>query len=108
MMYSSAWRVSYLVASPHHVWLAIWHRPVGPPRTVAVSHEWSIELALHCSPMSTRLIGHDGAACPHVLQVIMALASCALEPHEHALETREPNCIGRPAMPFFILESHGL
>jgi hypothetical protein len=35
----------------------------------------------------------------------MALASGALEAREHALETREPTCVARPAMVFFILES---
>jgi hypothetical protein len=98
MMYSTIGSVFCHVALPRHTWSAVWRRPVGSPRTVVVSCEWSIGLALHCNCLSARLAGHDGAAYPHVLQTIMALAS-------GGLETREPSCIGRPAMPFFIHEA---
>jgi hypothetical protein len=107
MMSSAAWRVSCLIASPRHTRLAIWRHPVGSPRTLTVFHKWSIGPTLHYSLLSARLACHDGAAYPHVLQVIMSFTSSVLEPREHALETREPNCIGRSAMPFFILEARG-
>jgi hypothetical protein len=61
MMPSSMWRASCLVSSPHHAWSAIWRHPIALPRTVAMSHEWSIGLVLHCSHMFARLEGHDGA-----------------------------------------------
>jgi hypothetical protein len=37
----------------------------------------------------------------------MALTSGTLETRLRALETREPNCIGRPARFFFMLEARG-
>jgi hypothetical protein len=95
MMSSAVWRASYLVLSPRRVRSAIWHHPIGSPHTVSLSREWSIGLTLQHSHLSTHLACHDGAACPHVLVIIMALASCTLEPREHTLETREVSCIGR-------------
>jgi hypothetical protein len=47
------------------------------------------------------------AACPHVLQAMMTQVSSASVTCEHALETREPSRIGRPANHFFILEVCG-
>jgi hypothetical protein len=91
MMSSAAWSAFCLIALPHRARLAVWRRPVGLPHIVAVSCEWSTGLVLHCSRLSTCLTGHDGAACPHVIQIIMALVSNALETHKRALETREPN-----------------
>jgi hypothetical protein len=41
-------------------------------------------------------------ACLHVLQVVMAWASDALETCERVLETREPNYRARPVKIFFI------
>jgi hypothetical protein len=112
MMSSAAWSTSCPVILPCDVLSAVWCHPIGPPRTIVVSHEWSTGPALHCSRLFARLAGHDGAACPHVLQAIMALASCTLETCKCVMETREcvlktcePSCIGRPAMPFFIYES---
>jgi hypothetical protein len=60
---------------------------------------------LYCSRLSTRLAGYDGVTYPHVLQAIMVQVSGTLETCEHTLETCEPNCIGRHAMPFFIYEA---
>jgi tRNA G26 N,N-dimethylase Trm1 len=44
------------------------------------------------------------AACPHVLQVMMAQVSDISETCGRALEIRKPSYIGRLAKPFFILE----
>jgi hypothetical protein len=105
MMCSTVWSASCHVALPHHARSVVWRRLVGSPHNVAVSCEWSTRTKLHCSRMFARLTCHDGAAYPHVLQAIMAQVSGTLETREHSLETCEPSCIGRPAMPFFILEA---
>jgi hypothetical protein len=99
MMSSAAWSMPYLVALSCCARSAVWRCPVGLPHNVAVSCEWSTGPALHCSRLSAHLAGHDGSVCLHVLHAIMAQA---LE----ALKTREPSCIGRPDMPFFIHEAH--
>jgi hypothetical protein len=79
--------------------------------TVAVSSEWSIVLALHCS--------RTVATYLHALQALtalptrtscrpmMALTSGALEMCARALGTCVPTCTGSPARLFFILESCG-
>jgi hypothetical protein len=91
MMSSAAWSALCLIALPHRARLAVWRHPVGLPHIVVVSCEWSTGSVLHCSRLSTRLARHDGVACPHVIQTIMALVSGALETHKHALETCEPS-----------------
>jgi hypothetical protein len=48
MMSSTAW-VRLVYRLPHCTWSAVWHRVVASMRTVAVSDEWSISLALCCS-----------------------------------------------------------
>jgi hypothetical protein len=47
------------------------------------------------------------AACPHVLQVMMAQVSGVSKTCGRAVETRRPSRIVRPAKPFFISETHG-
>jgi hypothetical protein len=44
----------------------------GRLTTVAVSHEWSTGMVLHCSRMFSHLTSHDGAACLHVSQALIA------------------------------------
>jgi hypothetical protein len=55
--------------------------------------------------MSTRLAGHDDAACPHVLPAIMTQVLVALRICMCVLETCESSCVGRSAMPLFIHEA---
>jgi hypothetical protein len=45
----------------------------GSPHLYSRAYEWSAGLALHCSSLSTHLIGHNDATCLHVLQASMAL-----------------------------------
>jgi hypothetical protein len=47
------------------------------------------------------------AACPHVLQTMMAQVSGISVTCGHTLETRESSRIGRPAKPFLILKVCG-
>jgi hypothetical protein len=57
--------------------------------------------------MSACLVGINSVAYPHVLHATMLQVSGISEMCGRALETHEPNCIGRPAEPFFILKAHG-
>jgi hypothetical protein len=70
-----------------------------------MSCEWSTGPARQYSRLSTRLAGHDGVACSHVLHAIMAQVSDALETYECGLKTRDPSYIGMSAVPFFIHET---
>jgi hypothetical protein len=63
-----------------------------------VSCEWSTGPELYYSCLSACLTGYDGAACPHVLQAIIAQVS-------GDLETCEPTYIGRHVLPSFIHEA---
>jgi hypothetical protein len=99
-----------LIALPCRTWSAMLHRAVGSPDTVAVSGEWSIVLALHCSCIV--------ATYQHVLQalttvpahtscrLIMALMLSALKMCSRVLGTGEPCSIERSASLFFMLEAH--
>jgi hypothetical protein len=83
--------------------------PVGSLHPRGFACEWSTVrccmVALSSSDMSICLVGHDGTACPHVLQVIMIQVSDTLEIRVYALETYESSRIGKPAMSFFIYET---
>jgi hypothetical protein len=68
----TTWSASCPVALSRCARLAVWHRPVGSSCTVAVSCEWSTGLVQHCRRLFIRLAGINGAACPQVLQVMMA------------------------------------
>jgi hypothetical protein len=57
------------------------------PRPVAVSCEWSAGPAQHCSCLPARLVGINGAACPYVLQVMLAQVSGVSKTFGRALET---------------------
>jgi hypothetical protein len=107
MMSSTSSCASWPIALTHRTWSAVWHHLVGLLSTVTVSCEWSTGPVQHCSRLSVRLAGHDGATCPHVLQATMALVSNVMETHKRALETCEPSQIGRLVMPFFIHEARG-
>jgi hypothetical protein len=77
MMSSAVWTASYPIALPRYARSMVWRRPVRLPRIVVVSSEWSIGLVMHYSHLSIFLVGHDCAACPHILQAIMAQVSGA-------------------------------
>jgi hypothetical protein len=79
----------------------VWCRSIGSLGIVAVSCKWSTGPAQHYNRLSTRLAGHDGATCSHVLHAMMALVSGVLKTHEH-------NCVCRSTIPFFILNVCGL
>jgi hypothetical protein len=61
MMSSAVWSVFYLIALTRRILSVIWHCPVGSSRTVVASCELSTGLALHCSRMYARPIGHNGS-----------------------------------------------
>jgi hypothetical protein len=104
-------------SAPHPIALTTLHTvngtalscPVGSLHPRGFACEWSTVrccmVALYCSDMSTCLIGHDGTACPHVLQAIMIQVSDALEIRVYALETYESSRIGKSVMSFFIYET---
>jgi hypothetical protein len=107
MMSSTAWVTSSPVAMPCCAWSAAWCHPIGSLSLVVMSREWSTGPAQHCSRMFACHASINGVACTHVLHAMMAQVSGISETCWHTLETREPNRIGRPAKPFFILKSHG-
>jgi hypothetical protein len=97
MMSSLAWSASCPIILPCHTRSAVCccHVGLGCLTTIAVSCEWSIGLALHCSHMSAHLAGHNCSG------------ACAFETCDRTLGTREPNYISRPVKPFFTLEARG-
>jgi hypothetical protein len=90
----------------------VWRRAVELLGTVVMPDEWSTVLVLHCSPTI--------AACLYALQALIVLparTSCrrmmalmlnTLETFACALGTCVPNCTGRLARLFFMLEYHDL
>jgi hypothetical protein len=65
MVSSTAWGTTRLVVLPRCIRSAVWCHAVELLSTVAVSDEWSIVLALHCS--------HSVAAYPHAFQTLTTL-----------------------------------
>jgi hypothetical protein len=87
----------------------VWSHPVLSYCYTEHGHRCGVTLWGHITTVAMFRSGQLGrcrtiAACPQVLQVMMAQVSGVSEPYGHALETREPSRIGRPAKPFYILE----
>jgi hypothetical protein len=106
-----AWSKPCPVALPHHARSAAWLGPVASPSTVVVPCAWSVGHVMHYS--------NTVATCSHVLQALNVLSGCtscrpmmartsdALETCACALGTCEPNCTGRPARLFFMIDARG-
>jgi hypothetical protein len=91
---------------------AMWSHPVLSHCCTEHDQRYGVALSGRISTIIISKSGQLGrrctiAACPHVLRVLMAQVSDVSVTCGHALETREPCCIGRSGKPIFILEVCG-
>jgi hypothetical protein len=66
-MSSTTWSTSCLVVLTRCTRSAVWHHAIGSLGTLATPSEWSTGSMMHCSCISTHLLGIKCAAYPHVL-----------------------------------------